>query len=87
MTSPSSAFNIPSFLPTFADQITADEGLTLALMAQLGREVLSMDSRGIDALTLPVKYQRGEDGRSYVVPVDATSLVLKAFMAGSPLDP
>jgi LCP family protein required for cell wall assembly len=87
VTSPSSAFNIPSFLPTFADQITADEGLTLALMAQLGREVLSMDSRGIDALTLPVKYQRGEDGRSYVVPVDATSLVLKAFMAGSPLDP
>ena len=87
VTSPSSAFNLPSFLPTFADQITADEGLTLALMAQLGREVLTMDSRGIDAVTLPVKYLKGDDGRSYVVPVDATRIVLDAFMDGTPLSP
>jgi len=87
VTSPSSAFNLPSFLPTFADQITADEGLTLALMANLGREVLSMDSRGIDALTLPVKYEQGADGRSYVVPIDATRTVIDAFIAGSPLAP
>jgi LCP family protein required for cell wall assembly len=86
-TSPSSAFNLPSFLPTFADQITADEGLTLALMAQLGRDVLSMDSKFIDARTLPVKTALGEDGRSYVVPIDDTRLVLKAFLAGTPLTP
>ncbi len=86
-TSPASAFNLPSFLPTFADQITADEGLTLGLMAQLGRQALSMRSRNIDAMTLPVKYQPGEDGRSYVVPIDATSTVIKAFLAGEPLAP
>ncbi len=86
-TSPKSAFNLPSFLPTFADQITADEGLTLGLMAQLGRTALTMDSRSIDAMTLPVKYQSGEDGRSYVVPIDATSTVIKAFLAGEPLAP
>jgi LCP family protein required for cell wall assembly len=86
-TSPSSAFNLPSFLPTFADQITADEGLTLALMAQLGRDVLSMDSRFIDARTLPVKTAQGEDGRSYVVPTDVTRSVLDAFMSGSSLNP
>jgi LCP family protein required for cell wall assembly len=86
-TSPSSAFNLPSFLPTFAGQITADEGLTLALMAQLGRDVLSMDSKHIDARTLPVKTALGEDGRSYVVPIDDTRLVLEAFLAGAPLTP
>jgi LCP family protein required for cell wall assembly len=86
-TSPKSAFNLPSFLPTFADQITADEGLTLGLMAQLGRAALTMDSRSIDAMTLPVKYQPGEDGRSYVVPIDATSTVIEAFLAGEPLAP
>lgn len=84
-TSPSSAFNLPSFLPTFADQITADEGLTLGLMADLGRKALTLDSRSIDAATLPVKYERGEDGRSYVVPVDATSTVITSFLAGTPL--
>jgi LCP family protein required for cell wall assembly len=87
VTSPKSAFNLPSFLPTFADQITADEGLTLGLMAQLGRQVLSMNSKNIDALTLPVKNQAGKDGRSYVVPVDATNIVIKAFLAGEPLAP
>jgi LCP family protein required for cell wall assembly len=86
-TSPTSAFNLPAFLPTFADQITADEGLTLALMAQLGRDVLSMDSKFIDARTLPVKTAQGEDGRSYVVPVDATRLVVDAFLDGTPLNP
>ena len=56
-------------------------------MANLGREVISTDSRNIDALTLPVKYEKGDDGRSYVVPIDATRTVLEAFMAGSPLAP
>jgi LCP family protein required for cell wall assembly len=85
VTSASSAFNLPGFLPTFADQITADEGLTLGLMAELGRKALTLDSRTIDARTLPVKYERGEDGRSYVVPVNATSDVIAAFLAGDPL--
>ncbi|KAA3638270.1 MAG: LytR family transcriptional regulator [Armatimonadetes bacterium] len=86
-TSPSSAFNLPSFLPTFADQITADEGLTLGLMADLGRRALTIDSRSIDARTLPVKNSTGSDGRSYVVPVDETASVIAAFNAGQPLTP
>jgi LCP family protein required for cell wall assembly len=85
VTSASSAFNLPGFLPTFADQITADEGLTLGLMAELGRKALTLDSRAIDARTLPVRYERGEDGRSYVVPVNETSDVIGAFLAGDPL--
>ncbi len=86
-TSPSSAFNLPSFLPTFADQITADEGLTLGLMADLGRKALTIDSRSIDARTLPVKNATGSDGRAYVVPVDETAGVINAFIAGTPLTP
>ena len=84
VTSPSSAFNLTSFLPTFADQITADEGLTLGRMADLGRAALSLDSRSIDAATLPVQNSKGSDGRSYVVPVDATQSYIDAFMAGNP---
>ncbi len=85
VTSPSSAFNLPSFLPTFADQITADEGLSLGLMADLGRKALTIDSRNIDAATLPVQNSQGSDGRSYVVPVDATQPMIDAFLAGHPL--
>ena len=87
MSSPSSAFNLPGFLPTFADQITADEGLSLGLMADLGRRALALDSRSIDAATLPVKNEAGEDGRSYVVPVEATRTMIEAFLAGQPLNP
>jgi len=83
-TSPSSAFNLPSFLPTFADQITADEGVTIALMASLGKDALSMDTRQIDNMTLPVKNFKGNDGRAYVVPIDATRGVIDAFIAGLP---
>ncbi len=84
VTSPSSAFNLTSFLPTFADQITADEGLTLGRMADLGRTALTLDSKAIDAATLPVRSSRGDDGRSYVVPVDTTQSYIDAFMAGQP---
>ena len=83
-TSPRSAFNLPTFLPTFADQITADEGVSIALMATLGKEALSMNSRDIDNMTLPVKNFKGNDGRAYVVPIDATQAVLDAFIAGLP---
>jgi LCP family protein required for cell wall assembly len=83
-TSPSSAFNLPTFLPTFADQITADEGVSIALMATLGKEAVSMNTRDIDNMTLPVENFQGNDGRAYVIPIDATQPVLNAFIAGLP---
>jgi LCP family protein required for cell wall assembly len=83
-TSPRSAFNLPTFLPTFADQITADEGVSIALMATLGKEALSMNTRDIDNMTLPVKNFRGDDGRAYVVSIDTTQSVINAFVAGLP---
>ncbi len=83
-TSPSSAFNLPAFLPTLADQITADEGISIALMATLGKEALSMNTRQIDNITLPVKNFKGADGRAYVVPIDETRAVIEAFIAGLP---
>ena len=85
VTSPSSAFNLPSFLPTFADQITADEGLSLGVMADLGRSALTLKSKNIDNATLPVKNSKGADGRAYVVPTDDTQAVINAFLAGEPL--
>ncbi len=85
VTSPSSAFNLPSFLPTFADQITADEGLSLGLMADLGKDALTLDSKHIDNATLPVKNSKGSDGRAYVVPTDKTQAVIDAFLNGQPL--
>lgn len=84
VTSPKSAFNLPSFLPTFADQITADEGLSLAMMASLGKDALTLKTKSIDALTLPVKNSKGSDGRAYVVPIDATRGVIDAFLNGEP---
>ena len=82
--SPSSAFNLPTFLPTFADNITADEGLSLGLMTDLGRAALGLNSSNIDRITLPVKNHRGSDGRSYVIPTDAAAAVIAAFKAGDP---
>ena len=84
VTSPSSAFNLPTFLPTFADQITADEGLSLGMMADLGRDALTLKSKSINAATLPVKNAKGSDGRAYVVPIDATQAVIDAFLNGVP---
>ncbi len=82
VTSPSSAFNLAGFLPTFADQITADEGLTLARMADLGRDALSLRTRNVEAATLPVRNHQGSDGRAYVVPTDETQAYIDAFRAG-----
>ena len=84
ITSPASAFNLPAFLPAFADQITADEGLSLGQMADLGRNALSLRSTDIESATLPVKNSRGEDGRAYVVPVEGAQALLDAFAAGLP---
>jgi anionic cell wall polymer biosynthesis LytR-Cps2A-Psr (LCP) family protein len=84
VTSPSSAFNLPTFLPTFADQITADEGLSLAMMTDLGKDALTLRSKNIDNATLPVKNSKGSDGRAYVVPTDAAQAVIDAFLNGEP---
>jgi LCP family protein required for cell wall assembly len=84
VTSPSSAFNLPTFLPTFADQITADEGLSLSMMASLGKDALTLKTKNIDNFTLPVKNSKGSDGRAYVVPIDATQPAIDAFLNGRP---
>lgn len=84
VTNPSSAFNLAGFLPTFADQITADEGLTLGRMADLGRDALTLRSANIDSATLPVRNHKGDDGRAYVVPTDETQAYINAFRNGIP---
>jgi LCP family protein required for cell wall assembly len=82
--SPSSAFNLPTFLPTFADNITADEGLSLGVMTDLGRAALGLSSGDIDRITLPVKNHKGNDGRAYVIPTEDAPAVIAAFIAGDP---
>ena len=82
--SPSSAFNLPTFLPTFADNITADEGLSLGLMTDLGRAALGLGSADIDRVTLPVRNHKGTDGRAYVVPTEDADAVIAAFLVGDP---
>ena len=67
-----------------SDQITADEGLSLAMMATLGKDALLLKTRNIDNFTLPVNNSKGSDGRAYVVPVDATRGVIEAFLQGQP---
>ncbi len=84
MTSPSSAFNLPGFLPTLAENIKADEGLGLGLMADLGRAALGLRSGDVERVTLPVKSHAGSDGRSYVIPTEAAAAVIAAFVAGDP---
>jgi LCP family protein required for cell wall assembly len=83
-TSPSSAFSLPSFATTFAEQITADAGFTPSVMIDLGRAVMSLSSGEIETKTLPVKGST-EGGVAYVVPIepDATAVV-DAFIAGEP---
>ncbi len=83
-TSPTSAFSLPSFATTFAEQITADAGFTPSVMIDLGRAAMSLSSGEIEAITLPVKGST-ESGVAYVVPIepDATA-VIDAFIAGEP---
>jgi LCP family protein required for cell wall assembly len=83
LTSPSSAFNLPGFVSTFAEEIRADEGLRTGVILELGRNALGLDRGSIQAMTLPVRVQNEE--RSYVVPVEPkASAVLQAFIAGEP---
>ena len=81
-TSRSSAFNLPGFASTFAEQITADAGFSVNVMVELGRAALSLSSGDIQTLTLPVK-NHTEDGRAYVIPIEpSATAVLNAFIAG-----
>ncbi len=84
-TSPSSAFSLPGFASTFAEQITADAGFTPAVMIDIGRDTMSLSSSEIETMTLPVTGST-EGGVAYVVRVEpeATS-VLDAFIAGTVL--
>jgi LCP family protein required for cell wall assembly len=84
-TSRSSAFNLPSFASTFAEQIRADSGFSVNVMVELGRAALSLSSSDIQMVTLPVKNST-ESGRAYVVPIepDATT-VINAFITGDTL--
>jgi LCP family protein required for cell wall assembly len=83
VTSPSSAFNLPRFLPTLADNITADETLSLGLIAELGRSGLTLRSGDIERATLPVRNHKGGDGRSYVIPTEDAGAVIAAFLVGA----
>lgn len=83
-TSPGKAFNLPGFVSTFAEQITADSGLSIPVLIEMGTTVLTLGGTEIDALTLPVQISN-EGGVSYVVPVEpAASAVLEAFASGAP---
>ncbi len=83
-TSPSSAFNLPSFATTFAEQITADAGFTPSVLIDLGRSALSLSSGDIETMTLPVTGSR-EGGVAYVVPIEPDAqAVINAFIAGLP---
>jgi LCP family protein required for cell wall assembly len=81
-TSVSSAFSLPSFATTFAEQITADAGFTPAVMIDLGRAALSLSSGEIETVTLPVTGSR-EGGVDYVVRIEPDAMaVIDAFIAG-----
>jgi LCP family protein required for cell wall assembly len=86
-TSKSSAFNLPGFASTLAEQIKADEGFSVQVMVDLGRSALSLSSKAIETRTLPVKNSL-EGGVAYVIPIepDATT-VLDDFINGQPFPP
>lgn len=82
-TSRSSVLDLPSFAATVAEEITTDETLTVGVMVELGRAVLSLKPQDLEATTLPVRIVN--EDRSYVVPVEPeASAVLDAFKAGRP---
>lgn len=85
-TSPGNAFNLPGFTSAFAEQIRADSGLSVAVMADLGRSALGLSGERIDTATLPVRFTN-EGGVSYVVPDEpAASSVIDNFLNGRPLE-
>ena len=78
------AFNIPGFASTLAGEITADSGLSLGVLIELGRAAISVDATNIERTTLPVEENR-ENNVSYVVPIEPDgALLLDAFREGVP---
>ncbi len=84
--SPRKAFNLPGFASSFADQIRADSGVSVAVIAELGRAALGVRGDDIETRTLPVTISN-EGDVSYVVPVDPAGEVIAAFNAGRPFPP
>jgi len=84
VSSRSSAFNLPGFATTLANNITTDAGLDLGTLVDLGRSALDLSSSDLEGRTLPVKISN-ENGVSYVIRVepDAQS-TLDAFNTGAP---
>lgn len=81
--SPSSAFNLPSFIATLTDQITADEGLTAGVLFELGRAALDLRAGQLETATLPVRISNEE--RSYVIPIEpAAAVLLDSFRNAKP---
>lgn len=82
-----SAFNLPGFIGAFAEQITADEGVTPGVLLELGRAGLSLDADQLEMRTLPVEISN-QNGVSYVITIEpAASELLAAFRAGTPFPP
>lgn len=81
--SPGNAFNLPGFVSTFAGQITADAGVSVPVLVELGTSALTLSGADIEARTLPVSISN-EGGVSYVVQTDAATAVLAAFGTGAP---
>jgi len=78
------ALNLPSFASKVADEIIADESLSVGVIVELGRAVLSLGSSNLEAMTLPVRIAEIE-GVSYVIEVDPeANEALRAFRAGLP---
>ena len=82
-----SAFNLPGFVGTFAEQITADEGVTPGVLLELGRAGLSLNADQLEMRTLPVEIAN-QNGVSYVITIEpAASELLAAFRVGTPFPP
>ncbi|MDJ0959335.1 MAG: LCP family protein [Acidimicrobiia bacterium] len=82
--STSSAFDLPGFAGTVAENITTDAGLDLGALIDLGRSALQLSSSDLEGRTLPVRITN-EGGVSYVVPVEPEAkATLDAFLNGEP---
>lgn len=76
-------WRIPGFLRGVGRSITADGGLSYGRLVGIAFSLLGTSSSDVEAVTLPVRGQTGEDGRAYVVPVEPeASQLLAAFAAG-----
>lgn len=83
-TAKSNAWDLPGFASAVAEQIRADETLSVGVLLELGRAAIDLDSDDLEAMTLPVKISN-ENGISYVITIEPESDdVLRAFRLGRP---